>query len=279
MRAQITYIFLALVLFATGSLAHAASRYTVETRITEKGKTIVGNEVITIDGNRARIDVLGASTKVTEKTPYMLTTDGGKNWYVVDEKDRFCAEVETEKFFSELGIMGRRVGKLVAANISTPQIKVVFNKPGPKMLGEKTRHVKLVRTLGANARFFSKKYEYSGELVNEIWYAESVPVNPIRKKWISAISNTGVKELDELLQGWVKTVKGAVIKEEKTLVLIDKTKKQKDTFHEVVEVKTVEEIPGSKIGAGTFKVPVCTSDETSVTNAAKKLFSMGQASM
>jgi len=256
--------------------SNAADRATFVTEITEKGKTRVNTEIVTVDGDRARIDILGKQDKVTAKTPYMLTVDGGEHWVLADDDDAFCTELETQKFFQDVGSTVRRLGKLVALKAAQPELEKVFEKPGPEILGHSTTHVRLVSTLGASARVLIKKYEYSAKISEDIWYSNDMTMNPIRRKWIIAVTQSGIPALDALSDEWMAQVKGAVVKQTVVLELTDVIKKEITTTREESEVTDIEHLELTQLPADVFEIPDCSDDKSSTTDAAKKLLSMDQ---
>jgi hypothetical protein len=256
--------------------AHAADRVTFVTRITEDGRTDVETEIATVDGDRARIDLLGTQKKVTARTPYMLTVDGGANWVLADDNDAFCTELETEKFFREVGSSLRRLGRLVVLKAPSPELTKVFENPGPEMLGHSTTHVRLESTLGASARVAIKKYEYTVKISEDIWYSTDLVMHPIRRKWLVAATQSGIPVFDELTDKWIAQVQGAVVKQTVVLELTDVVKEEKTITREETEVTDIEHLERAQLPENVFEVPDCTDDKSSVTDAAKKLLDMSQ---
>ena len=72
-------IFLVICMFVDLPV-FAATVVTVEIKLTEGDKSLTKREIVTNDGDKARLDFLGDAKARTDKTPYMLTVDGGKSW-------------------------------------------------------------------------------------------------------------------------------------------------------------------------------------------------------
>ena len=197
---------------------------------------------------------------------------------LADDNDAFCAEIETHKFFGDIGSTVRRLGKLAFLKAAQPELTKVFEKPGPDMLGHSTTHVQLVSTLGASARVIFKKYEYTAKISEDIWYAEDLPMNPIRKEWIVAATQSGIPMFDELTDKWIAQVKGAVVKQVVVLELTDVISKEKTVIREETEVTNIEDLEPAQLPDDVFKVPACTGGKRSVTDAAKKVLDMGMMS-
>lgn len=253
----------------------AAERVTYLVNLTEDEKTVVETQILTLDGDRARVDLPGAE-EVSASTPYLLTIDGGDNWVLADDDDAFCTNMETDKFFKDVGSSIRRLGKLVGLKVAPVEMTKVSEEPGPTIVGHSTMHVRLESTTGGEARVLIKKYEYAAKISGDIWYSTELEMHPIRRKWIAATAQSGIPVLDELIEKWKEHVQGAVAKQITVVELSDLVKNKTSTTREEIEVTEIEELDLAQLPEDVFQLPDCTDDRTSVTDAAKKMFNLGQ---
>jgi len=257
--------------------SHAADRVTFVSKVSEDGKDRVETQILTYDGDRVRVDLLpGTAEKVTASTPYLLTIDGGANWVLADEDDAFCTKMETDKFFKDVGSSLRRLGKLVGLKVAPVELNKVLEEPGPEILGYPTTHVRLESTIAGEARLIIKKYEYTAKLSEDIWYATDLEMHPIRKKWIAALTQSGIPGFEDLTSKWSEHVQGAVARHVLELELTDVVKGKKTTTREEIEATALEQLDAAQLPENVFKVPDCTDDKSSVTDAAKKMLDLGQ---
>jgi hypothetical protein len=256
--------------------SRAAERVTLVANITEKGKERVETQILTLDGDRVRIDLPGTEGKVSASTPYLLTIDGGDSWVLADDDEAFCTRMETDRFFRDVGSSLRRLGKLVGLKVAPVEMTRVFEKPGPEILGYSTMHVRLESTVSGEARLVVKKYEYTAKIIEDIWYATDLEMHPIRKKWIAAATQSGIPGFDELTDKWIEHVQGAVAKQVLVMELTDVVKGKTTITREETEVTAVEQLEPAQLPEDVFKLPDCTDDKTSVTDAAKRMLDLGQ---
>jgi hypothetical protein len=214
------------------SPSHAAERVTFVTKATEDGKERVETQILTYDENRVRVDLPGTKEEVTASTPYLLTIDGGDSWVLADQEDAFCTKMETEKFFKDVGSSLRRLGKLVGLKVAPVEMTKVLEEPGPEILGFPTTHIRLESAISGEARLIIKKYEYTAKLSEDIWYTTDLEMHPIRKKWIAALTQSGIPGFEDLTSKWSEHVQGAVARHVLQLELTDVVKGKTTTTRE-----------------------------------------------
>jgi hypothetical protein len=250
----------------------------VETEVIKGDNVEKAVEIITIDDNRGRIDFVGEDRKITQETPYIMTLDGGEHWVMGDKpEDRFyCSAVNTEEFFRNLGDQVTNAVEFFNVTAESPTIKQVLEEPGPDILGSKTTHVRLESHARAYAWLLFFKFEYTVKLVEDIWYAPDVEIHPIRKKWLSALTQSGNKLMDQMFIDYTSKLSGPILKSESVLDITNvrkntiKTEKQRTAVTEIEEVKP-EEL--DKI----FRMPDCENmDDDEIQEKGKALFSAGR---
>ena len=253
----------------------------VEVEVIKGDNIEKSTEIFTYNGNRGRIDFPGADNKVTEKTPYIMTVDGGESWIMGDKvKDRFyCSEMQTEEFFKNIGDRLTNAIDFFNVKAENPTIKKILEEPGPEMLGYKTTHIQLEANAKAYAWVFFVKFEYSVKIISDIWYTTDVEIHPIRRIWIDALTQSGNNIMDSMFSDFISNLPGPILKKEVVIDITDvrknKTKTQK-VHTQVTEVKELSSEELDKI----FQMPECEAmDDDEVEEKAKFLFDAGKLAL
>ena len=156
-------------LFIAFPVAADTLRVTVETEIVEEEKKEKDTEIITIDGDKkVRLEFLGEEKKPSDKTPYLLTVDGGNTWVIGNKAEAYCAQMDTDEFFRYLGSLALRFETIASLKITDSQVKKVLEEKGPKILDYPTNHVRLVSTAGGKAAVLFKTYDYKVHITDDI---------------------------------------------------------------------------------------------------------------
>lgn len=254
--------------------AQAATRTTTVTEIKRGDKVEKRTEVLTIDGDRARLDLYSGKQASNQNAPYLLTIDGGKTWILGDAKDKksVCSQWDTKTFFASVGDLIQYAVNFVNADVSVGGIDVKFDEQGPDMLGYKTRHMRIVSSIDAKAHFLFFKREYTLEFKDEIWVSPDLKLSPIEQAWLDALSNSGYRKLDRLSQAWNKQVQGTVLKQVSYVTMRNITKKEQKTKRETIAITKFETVKPEDLAPDTFKAPHCQNvTEEQMEKAAKDM--------
>jgi len=257
----------------------AATVVTIEIKLTDDGKSLTKREIITIDGDKARLDFLGEAKEKTDKTPYMLTVDGGKSWVLGNtyKGEFYCANVDPVTFFKNIGEIVTDVVALVNPKVFEIKVDKTKEEPGPKILEFPTTHVQLVTTAKAQATFMFKKYEYTIKITDDMWYTNKLEVQPFRKRWMEALKQSGYEKLDKMFADWAKQLPGPVLKQQSEIVLTNVIKNETQTQKEKAEISSVKEVKSSELPKGVFTVPKCENiNQTQLESTAKDMAKEGK---
>jgi len=268
----------ALAILLNAFPVYAGTRVIVESEVNKGDNVEKSVEIITIDDNRGRIDFVGEDRKVTEETPYIMTVDGGEHWVMGDKpKDRFyCSAVNTEEFFRNLGDQVTHAVEFFNVKAESPTVKQVLEEPGPVIMGFKTTHVKLETNARAHAWFLFFKFEYAVKIVDDLWYAEELEINPIRKKWLNALTQSGNKLIDQAFTDYTSKLSGPVLKSESVLDITNVRKNSTRTEKQRTAVTEIEEIQAEELDK-IFRMPECEKmDDNEIQEKGKALFSAGK---
>lgn len=266
-------LVLALLISGTGYV-DAATRSTFVIEIIRGSKTERQSEVITIDGNKARMDFLGADGKKTVGTPFMVTNDGGKTWLLVDKDDNktVCTEWNTREFFNAMGGFMTYVSELANAEVKEAKVDIILDEPGPEMLGYTTRHVRLNSAIRIKARILFFTYEYALNIKDDVWMSPDLALHPIEKAWIDALTRTGSVEIDRMSKAWNEKVPGTIFKQVSVVTLRNVKKDEEKTKTEKIELTKMEQLMSEDIPEDTFKMPKCKKvSESAMEDAAEDM--------
>lgn len=273
-----SWFFLLLCIFVNLPV-FAATVTTIEINLTEDGKSQKKNEIVTIDGDKARLDFLGEARKRTDQTPYLLTVDGGKSWVLGNtHKGKFyCANVDPVTFFKNIGEIITDVMALVNPKVFEVKLNKIKEEPGPKILDLPTTHVQLVTTANAQATFMFKKYEYKLKITDDVWYTTKLEIQPFRKRWMEALTQSGYEKLDKLFSDWTKEIPGPMLKLESEVKLTNVKKNQTDTQKEKAEIISNKELKAEELPKNTFTVPKCENiNQKQLESTAKDMAKEGK---
>jgi len=272
------WITLLTLLFMSLPVAADILRATIVTDVVEEDKKTKDNEIMTADGDqKVRLEMLGEEKKPTDKTPYLLTVDGGKTWVIGNKAEAFCAQMDTAEFFQYLGQLAVKYGGLLNLDIADPEIKKVLEEKGPDMLGYPTQHIRLETTAAAKASAVFKKYDYQVHITDDIWYTPKMEIHPVRKRWLEALSQSGYKELDSLADQWANNLSGAVLKQESEIKITNVIKQKEDIIRETTRIVTLEKLKPTDLPEHTFQMPKCKKiSKKEMRKTAMDLFERGK---
>lgn len=259
MNMRVSLLVVAVLLVALTLPAHAGERSTIVTEVfrKEKNKTNREVELITTEGDKGRIDIIERDGKKEKGGFYLLTLDGGKTVVMGDKGKSLCTQWDTEDFFRVIGQLIRKAERWANAKITNVKIEKVLEEPGPEILGYPTTHVRIVIEAGLKASVIVKKFKYSLKITDDVWMAQDLELSPIEQQWIKAMSQTGQKQLDQMLAAWNSELPGPILKSETVTLLTDRVNQEQRTKIEKMEVIALEELASGKIPEETFRAPQC----------------------
>ena len=262
-----------LVLLLATAGANAGTQALIEVEVSEGGNVEKSFEILTFDDNRFRIDFVGEDKKVTEKTPYIMTVDGGKTWIMANKPkgEFYCSKVKTDEFFRNLGDQVTHATDYFNVRAESPTVRQTLSEPGPEILGFKTTHVRLETDAKAHSWILFFKFEYTVKMVDDIWYTTDAEIHPIRKKWLNALTQSGNNIIDDLLTEMTAKLPGPVLKSESVMDITNVRKKKTKTQKERTLVTSVEEVDDAELDR-IFVKPACIQmDDDEIKKKGKAL--------
>jgi len=186
-----------------------------------------------------------------------MTLDGGKTAVLGYRQKTVCTQWDSQEFFREVGRLLHSVERWTNLEITNVGVEKVLEEPGPELLGYATRHVRLRTIAGGKASILIKKFQYSLEIIDDVWIAPQLEIHPIEKQWIAAQTNTGFEQLDDMLDSWNKQLPAMILKQESVVRLKDLLKDKESTKKEKIEITAIEKLDPSKLSEETFRMPSC----------------------
>ncbi|KPJ95879.1 MAG: hypothetical protein AMJ53_01845 [Gammaproteobacteria bacterium SG8_11] len=237
----------------------SASIVTIDIEITKEKQTKKTTEIVTIDGEKARLDFLRETKGKTEQTPYLLTVDGGKSWVLgnTHSGEYYCATVDAVAFIKEIGTIVTAIVALVNPKFLEIKVDKKKEEPGPNISGFSTNYVRLVTSAEAEADILFNKYQYSIKITDDVWYTSELEIEAFRKRWLEALTQSGYEKLDEMFTNWAKELPGPILKLESEIVLTNVLKNESTVQKEKTSIASVKEVKSSDIPQQTFAMPKC----------------------
>ena len=274
MKKRLFSLLVTLVVSLTATTVYAGRQAIFEVVVTEDGTTQKSYEILTVDDNRFRIDFVGEDKKVTDQTPYIMTIDDGDTWVMGDKpKDKFyCSEMATKEFFKNIGGQLTQAVEFFNVKVAEPTVQETLREPGPEMLGMKTTHVRLETDAKAHVRVILK-FEYTVKMVEDIWYTTDVGLHSVRKKWMTALTQSGNKLIDDLFVKFAAKLPGPILKFESTTDITNVRKKKTSTQKVRTEMISLDDKEKAELDK-IFVMPKCVMmDDDEIQEKGKTLLS------
>jgi hypothetical protein len=220
-------LMVALLLAALSMPVNAATRYTIAAEVVAKGQTQSEVVIVTLSGDKGRIDFVERNGRKEEGGLYLMTLDGGKTAVLGDKGTSMCSEWDSAEYFSEMGRLLHKARRFTKLDITDVKVDKVLEKPGPELLGYATTHVRLVTTASVKFNVLAKKYQSAVKITDDFWMAPQLAIHPIKQQWINAQTSTGFDQLDELLDSWYLHLPATVLKQESIFEIKDLVKKRR----------------------------------------------------
>ena len=236
------YQWIVAVIFVVLSLpVYAATRYTIVTEVVPEGKSPLSEKaIVTLAGDKGRIDIVERNGKQEKGGLFLMTLDGGKTAVLGHQGKTVCSEWDSEAYFRKMGKLLHKVRRWANLEVADPKIEKVLEEPGPELLGYSTTHVRLVATANIKASVVVKKFSYSLKITDDVWIAPRLEIHPIEQQWINAQTNTGFEQLDQMVDTWYKKLPAMILKQESVIRLNDLIKKEESTKTEKIEITAIE---------------------------------------
>lgn len=272
LRDRVSRILLAAIALLAAASASAGVKYSVETDTTYEGEKHYRVEDVLIDGDRARIDVRSGERGKAQPEGYLLTTDGGSTWAVIEGPGAVCGKWDLAAYYRKAGSLLRKVESWFNVTVSQASVEVVSREPGPTILGFATTHVRVAAKLKAKGRILFFSREVQVEITDDVWFAPKLGVEPVEQRWLDAMKRTGYERLDNMTGAMLDASGGFVLKEKIVAVSRESDRKRKRVKVDEIRVTSFERIASGAASGELRPVTGCrpVSDDQ-LQDAAKDL--------
>ena len=262
-----------IILALVATCADAALRYTTDIEVVDGDARKRQVEIITLDGERARIEYFSGEQASDKPIVIMLTVDGGKTWVLSEGPNTECGEWDLEAFYRNAGSLVVKAEGWVNAKVTEAQVETLGRDAGPDILGYPTTRMRLLTTLHAKAKLLFLKYEYRVEITDEIWFSPDVELHPIEKRLLDAMAHTGYEQLDRMTQSSIDEIGGTILKQKTVARVRNVRKNTEESKVQNFVVTSIEKLKASELPQGLFEMPKCDPvDKETMDDKAKKVF-------
>lgn len=236
--------------------ASAAIRYTSTTESSTEGagkpiRMVVEGQV---DGAKVRVDFKESNNPLMGKGTYIVSSDGGKNLFLVNPKEKVYSRFDVDALAQFAGGMMNAMGGMVKMELSSPKVEKLKDEAGVELLGLPTRHVETRSTYGMSVKIFGMKQETLTESVQAVWSTTALADLGLGVWLRKEPPATGNEELDGLMRAEWGKVEGFPLKMEIRSTSTDKKKGKATKSTTTMEVTKLESgLPAPP--ASTFEVP------------------------
>ena len=271
MMINVNRLIVAALFVAFSMPVSAASRYTIVTELIFEGQRPQSEvAIITLAGDKGRIDFVERNGRKGKEGLYLMTMDGGKTAVLGNIDKSLCSEWGSEEFFREMGKLLHKARKWANLEVTDVKVVKVSEKPGPELLGYATTHVRLVTTASLKYSVLTNKHQFSLKITDDFWMAPQLEIHPIEQQWINAQTSTGFDQLDQLMDSWHSHLPATILKQESVFKAKDLVKNVESTKIEKITITSIEELDPPKIPGGLFDMPKCKKASREKMEAAAK---------
>lgn len=243
-----------LLALAIAPAARAGMEYEARTVVeAERGQ---GSTMVVhgwIDGERGRVEferVDGPQGQMLGGN-YLVTRDGGKTIFLVDDGDRTYSRFDLAGIFGSLNQMMAATGGLVDLDFSDMSHELVSEEPGGAILGHDTTHYRWKTGYTIEVAVMGFKQRNEIETTTDTWVAEDIR-QPGFGAWLrDAPAATGDEDLDKMIAAAAADVHGLPLKTVAVSVTRDK-KGRESRSTSTTEVTRLEE---ATVQDSMFEVP------------------------
>ncbi|MEM6455438.1 MAG: DUF4412 domain-containing protein [Acidobacteriota bacterium] len=232
----LTLLLLLICLLAPAAFAGDALYYEARTTV-EKGP---GNSTVNawIDGERAHIAFRDSDNPMIAPGTYMVTEDGGKTLYLIDDEKKTYTPFDLEAMLQFAGNALNAI-PLTKIEITDPTVETELDEAGESMLGRDTRHVRLRTSYTMKMRIMGIRKRQMTETVQDVWLVDGFDDAALGVWLRTEPKPTGNDELDKLVKTTAAPFDGFPVK----IVAETTTRNKKgrgDTVRTITEVTTLE---------------------------------------
>ena len=215
------------------------------------------------EGPNAKIEIQESGNPMLPQGSYMLTNDGGKTFYIVNEEEGTYSKFDLEGLLGMVGSVMEGMGGIMKMEFDDAYANTKVDEAGPRMLGRNTRHVQIESGYTMRLKVMGMKQESRSESVQDIWYVPGLKIEGMSYWLGKEPPKTGNEDLDKMISFESAKVDGLPVKS----VVVSKDTSPKGGTTTTTATTEVTVLREENIAAGTFKLDP-SLEETAFFNPA-----------
>lgn len=161
-----------------------------------------------VTGYHAKIMFEQTDNPMAEKGQYLVTEDGGKTLYLVDDNEKTYTQFDLGAM---MNFAENTLGGMMKLEFTDPSVEQLDKKAGGQVLGHDTTYYKFRTRYDMKLKMMGIKRTNKFDTVSEVWVTDK-SYDPGFGAWLRTEQPTGNEQLDKLIAGQMKAVKGFPLK-------------------------------------------------------------------
>lgn len=254
-NARLTFGTIALSL-AVALPCSAGLHYKASTRIHDAaGKASETQVEGWVSGDKAKVEFVetsGPANPFAKKGTYILTSNGGKELYLVNPEEKSYARWSLDGMMKLIGGMMNGLGPLLKIELGDPKVEKLLDEDGGEVAGVSTRHVQFRTRYTMKVRVIGISSSSDVDSVEDFWLA-SKWTDPGLGVWLRADPpRTGNAQFDKLIDASRERFAGFPVKS----TMVSTTTQSKGKRQTVTRTTTeVTELKSVSVPDSTFALP------------------------
>ena len=226
----------AFVVLLAATAASAGVTYTAVTNAEGRGSEQMNQTMkVWANDNGMKAEFTESNNPMMGEGTYLLTSDAGKTFYLVNPKDKTYSQWNMEGMMQFAG----GVTKMMNMKFSNPKVEKLGEEPGPAIAGLPTTHYTFRTSYTMEMSFMGMHQASTIVKTEQIWAAPKL-VDAVLFAWMrKSAPKFGNEEFDKLVQAEMETVKGFPLKRVAETVTTDKNGRSQ-TSRMTMEVKDLQ---------------------------------------
>ena len=164
------------------------------------------------EGQNAKIEILSSGNPIFPSGSYLLTNDGGKSFFVVNEQAGTYSKFDLAGMLGMAGSMMEGLGGIMKMEFTDVHATTKLEEAGPRMLGHPTKHVQIESGYTTKVKMMGFKQESKTASTQDIWYVSGLEVEGM-SYWLGKDPPvTGNEQFDQMIAMESNKVDGLPLK-------------------------------------------------------------------
>jgi Domain of unknown function (DUF4412) len=208
-----------------------------------------------VSGDKAKVefvDASGPANPFAQKGTYILTSNGGKDLYLVNPEEKSYAKWSLDGMMKLIGGMMNGLGPLLKIELGDPKVEKLLDEDGGEVAGASTRHLQYRTRYSMKVRVLGISSNSEVDSVEDLWLA-SKWTDAGLGVWLRADPpRTGNAGFDKLIDASRERGAGFPLKS----TIVSTTTQSKGKRQTVTRTTTeVTELKSASVPDSTFALP------------------------